>query len=150
MSAELSGDEVDVRAITDAAAAPGSGVAHAAGLVAFADAVVGSDDAALDRARRALLESAGPEALVDAAAVVGNFQRMVRIADATGIPLDAPVALMSEDLRRDLGLGRFAASANTREPSAVGRGLGALLRPLAPRAPAARGPPPPGGMTSPG
>ena len=95
--------------MVDADAASHSGVEHGALLLAFSDAVVGDDDTALAAARAALIAVAGTEALVDAAGVASNFQRMVRIADATGIPLDVPLEVASKDLREDLGLGRFAA-----------------------------------------
>jgi hypothetical protein len=54
-----------------------------------------------------------PEAFVDACAVIMAFNIVDRIADATGIPLDAPLAAMSADLRRELDLARFASSANS-------------------------------------
>jgi len=127
----MGGHDVDVRAVTDPAAAPGSGVAHAETLVAFAEAIVGDDEAALARARSEVLDKLGPEALVDAASVASNFERMVRIADSTGIPLDGPMEMMSEDLRGELGIDRFAAAANTPEPGLAKRALGRVLRPTA-------------------
>ena len=54
----------------------------------FAEAVARRDAQALAQSRRALLQAAGPAVLVDAAGVAANFQRMVRIADAIGIPVD--------------------------------------------------------------
>ncbi len=80
--------EVDVRAVVDDAAAQASGVRHGDALIAFADAVVRGDETARARARADVLDRLGPEELVDAAAVAANFQRMVRIADSIGIPLD--------------------------------------------------------------
>jgi hypothetical protein len=127
----MSGHDVDVSAVTDPAAASGSGVAHAETLVAFAEAMVGDDDAALASARGEVLDRLGPEALVDAASVASNFERMVRIADSTGIPLDGPVELMSEDLRGKLGIDRFAAAANTPESGLARRALGRVVRPTA-------------------
>jgi hypothetical protein len=127
----MTGDDVDVRAVTEHEAAPSSGVAHAETLVAFAEAIVGDDDAALARARAEVREKLGPEALVDAAAVASNFERMVRIADSTGIPLDGPLEMMSADLRGELGLGRFGSAANTPQPSTAKRALGRALRPVA-------------------
>jgi len=129
-SGEISGSNVDVAAVTDDDAAAGSGIAHAATLLAFAEAAVKGSDAALNSARGRLLDAVGPECLVDAAAVVSNFERMVRIADSTGIPLDAPVTAMSEDLRANLGLNDFHSSANTPNMGAFGRFLGRNLRPL--------------------
>ena len=117
--------------MTDSKAAATSGVAHADALVAFTEAVLGEDDAELTRARGEALERIGPAGLVDAAAVVGNFQRMVRIADSTGIPLDAPLALATEDLRSELGLDRFGSAANTPPAGRLARALGRALQPVA-------------------
>ncbi len=88
----------------------------------------------LEEARQKLLAALGPAGLVDAAATLANFQRMDRVADATGIALDGPVHLLSADLRHDLGIDAFAAAANSAGNSALRRRLGALLRPLASRA----------------
>ena len=79
----------------------------------FAEAVLDEDQAALSRARTGLLRALGPEGLVDAAAVVGLFNAIDRVADATGIPLDEPLLLMSGEVRAELGLERFASAANT-------------------------------------
>ena len=51
-----------------------------------------------------MLATLGAARLVDAAGVIGNFQRMVRIADSTGIPVDGRMAEMSEGVRDQLGL----------------------------------------------
>jgi hypothetical protein len=131
VSVESEGFEVDLSVLTGETAGAGAGVAHAAELVRFAEAVLGSDDAELLRARLALLAAIGPEGFVEAAGVVSNFQRMVRIADATGIPLDAPVELLTQDLRDELRLGRFGSGANTPPAGRVSRLLARALRPLA-------------------
>lgn len=130
MSGEISGRPADVRAITDDARAEESGVPHAAALLAFAEAVVAGSDAVLQAAQRDLLEAVGPEAFVDAAGVVGNFQRMVRIADGTGIPLDAPVMALTEGMRGDLGLGGFASARHTRPLGRTARALSRVLAPV--------------------
>ena len=127
----MTGTEIDLRALTDGSAAAASGVAHAQILVRFAEALVGDDDETLAAARAALLDELGPEALVDAAAVASNFQRMVRIADATGISLDAPVEILSQDLRAELGIDRFGSAANTPPSTPLRRTLGRMLRPIA-------------------
>jgi hypothetical protein len=126
----MQGHEVDVAAVTSNDAAASSGVAHAATLLAFADAVVGSDDGALARARAEVVRVLGPAALVDTAAIASNFERMVRVADATGTPLDPPMVMLTESIREQLDLDRFAAAANTPTPRPLWRPLGALLRPL--------------------
>jgi len=90
-----------------------AGVEHGARLVAFTEAVMGDDEAALAREREALRAVLSPEQYVDAAAVIGAFNVVDRIADATGIPLDPGIQLMSEAVRSELDLARFASSANT-------------------------------------
>ena len=87
-----------------------SGVPHGAELVRFADAVVAGSAADRDTARRALAGAMGSEALVDAAGVISNFERMVRIADSTGISL-GPMSEEDLVLVRELGIDRFAPAA---------------------------------------
>lgn len=89
------------------------GVAHGAKLLAFTDAVMGADDGALERERRALRAVLSDEAFVDTCAVVGAFNVVDRIADATGIALDAGMAAMSGEVRKELDLARFTSSANS-------------------------------------
>ena len=108
----------DIAAVTDETAAESSGVAHAASLIRFADAAVGEDDVELESAREEVRDAMGTAALVDAAAVVGNFERMVRVADASGIPLDPEIDEYTRDIRSELELDRFGSSVNTRSPLA--------------------------------
>ena len=93
--------------MTDHAAADTSGVEHGNLLIAFAEALVGDDDVTLTHARHAVIEGLSPEAMVDAAGVASNFERMVRIADATGIQLDERMAALSQQTRDALHLERF-------------------------------------------
>jgi hypothetical protein len=97
----------------DLAAATGTpegdgGVPYGRLLVAFAEAVLGDDDATLAQAREALAAELGPPGLVDAAGVVGLFDAIDRVADATGIPLEPEKAAASADFRAALDLDRFA------------------------------------------
>ncbi|MBV8334873.1 MAG: hypothetical protein JO358_05385 [Alphaproteobacteria bacterium] len=96
----------DLEAVTGTA--EGGGVPHGGLLIAFAEAVLGEDDAALAEARDALQAALGPAGLVDAAAVVGLFNAIDRVADATGIPLERDKATASADFRAALDLDRFA------------------------------------------
>ena len=48
--------------------------------------------------------------MVDAVGVASNFQRMVRIADSTGITLGNFEAI-TEDIREDLGINAYARAA---------------------------------------
>lgn len=87
---------------------------HGARLVAFTEAVMGTDEHRLDAARAVLRAVSGADAFVDVCAVIGMFNIVDRIADATGIPLDPPLAQMSAGVRAELDLGRFASAANSR------------------------------------
>jgi hypothetical protein len=77
-------------------------------LESFVDAVVGDDPDMADRSRRALVEAFGPEWLVDAAAVVANFEMMTRLADGTGARLRPAQIEATAVLRAELGIDAFA------------------------------------------
>jgi hypothetical protein len=111
-SGEATGQAFDLHAVTEGTTTASSGVAHEETLLALAEAMVSDDREALVIARTRVLKELGPEALVDAAAVASNFERMVRIADATGIPLDSFLDEMTVDLRAELHLARFESTAN--------------------------------------
>lgn len=89
------------------------GVRHGAALVDFVAAVMRGDDDAVASRRAALRAALGDEATADACAVIGAFNVVDRIADATGIPLDEGLVAPSADLRRELELARFASARNT-------------------------------------
>ncbi len=84
-----------------------AGVPHGAMLVEFAEAMLGGDADRKARARRGLEGALGAAALVDAAALVASFSAVVKIADATGIPLEDYKEAATRDLRDQLGLERF-------------------------------------------
>ncbi len=80
--------------------------------MAYADAAVRRDADLAER--RAAVESAlGGEAVVDAAATVANYQRMVRIADGCGIPLDRFTDEQSAEWRASLGVDEYYSALNT-------------------------------------
>jgi hypothetical protein len=106
------GQEVELDAVNGGADSDG-GVAHGERLVAFTEAVMGTDADAIERERTALREVLTPEAFVDTCATIGSFNVVDRIADATGIPLDGGLAMISGEVREELDLARFASSANT-------------------------------------
>jgi len=108
-SSEAIGEEADLKA---AVGRGEGGVASAALLAGFADAATrGSDE--LPGLRDALLAAVGPEAFVQAAATVGIFNGLVRVADSTGIPLDEGTRNASADFRGELGLDDFAGAQST-------------------------------------
>lgn len=74
----------------------------------FAEAVLGEDEEVLVRTRARLIDRLGADALVDAAAVVANFNAIDRIADATGIPVDPERLELTADLRAELEINAFA------------------------------------------
>lgn len=101
-SSRTEGKEVALRGLRETTARPVN-VDQEAMLIAFADAAVRGEFAALAAARADLRAVLGPTAVVDAAVLVGNFERMNRIADACGIAL-GPLATMFGDVVRELEL----------------------------------------------
>lgn len=89
------------------------GIAYGRELSDFVDAFMARDSDQLAKARQRLADSMGPEGMIEAAAVAGNFQRMVRIADSIGIPVDEPRAEAAAGLGQQLGLSSFQSAQNT-------------------------------------
>ena len=116
-----------MRLAVDGSNGSDGGVVHGALLSDFATAAVTGDDTALERTRREIFDKLGQEELVDAAALVAHYEKMDRIADATGLPLDAPMQILGGELRDSLGIGKFTSAQNTK---AAGPVLSALQRTL--------------------
>lgn len=110
-SAELTGEKLDLRGVTDASIA--LGIAGGEALVRFADALLGNDAAELDAARQAVRAQLGDDAVVAAAAIAANFSRNDRIANATGIPLEREFVDQAADFRGPLGIDAFRSARNT-------------------------------------
>lgn len=126
-SIQYSGADADISGISEGAKAGDGGIAHGEKLTTFAEAAVRGDPAMLARARDALRMAAGSEVVVDAAGVIGNFERMVRIADGCGIPLDGMVEALSGDFREALGVEHFESRRLTAS-SGVRKALAPVLR----------------------
>lgn len=131
LSAEISQASVDIQLVNGESTSGDGDVAHARALADFAGAIALRDDAALVQSRNSLEQQAGPEVVVDAAAVAANFQRMVRIADCTGIPLDTATGAMSAGVRKQLDLGRFSSAQNTPRDGWKVKLLSKIAKPLA-------------------
>ena len=87
-------------------AGDGGGVPNGAELLAFVEAIlgVGSD---LVEARKIVRTRLGDAAFVDACATAASFNAVVKLADGTGIPLEAWKAERTHDLRAELGIEAF-------------------------------------------
>ena len=83
------------------------GVPGGNALLRLVDAVTGASTADLADTQRDIIERLGPEALVDAASVYGNFAMMNRIAEGTGIPLSKQMESREGALIAALGLERL-------------------------------------------
>jgi len=101
-SSTEAGTPADLAAVAEGAG--DGGLPFGAELVAFADAVGGVDGDALVRARERLIAAAGDAFMIDAAAVLANFEMMTRVADGTGarFPVDTAVHRTALDARLDI------------------------------------------------
>lgn len=103
-SSKLIGERIDAAATVQGLP---TGVAHGPLLVSFVDAVTGDDPEVAAAARAALSAAAGPGAVVEAAAVLANFEMMTRVADGTGAcQLPRRLETLSDERDR-LGLDRY-------------------------------------------
>ena len=83
------------------------GVPHGGLLTRFADAVWSGAVDELDRIREETGRRLSGEGLVDAAAVIAIFSANVRVADASGIPLDAGSAEVRARIGERVGISRY-------------------------------------------
>ena len=112
-SALTNNTEVDIQSINGDAISAATGIEFGPELLAFAESIAARDTKAITQTRSALLAIAGPQAVVEAAGVAANFQRMVRIADSIGIPVDNMATELGQSVRKELNLERFASAQNT-------------------------------------
>lgn len=128
----MNGEKVDVGAVAGRGVEE-SGIPAAGPLVALVEAAVARDATALAAAHAEVRAAVGEAGLIDACAVLGNFERMTRIADGTGIPLDTAAQMLSDDLREQLDLDRFESAGNSEPLPAWARVVAPVLRRVAPR-----------------
>ena len=113
MLLRASGEAIDEDVRLEGSIGEGDGgLPHGAALLRFAEAATrGSDD--LAESRSALIEAVGGAAFIEAAATVAIFNGLVRVADATGVPLDEGTRSNSAAFRERLGLDAFGSARNT-------------------------------------
>ncbi len=129
-SVQMTGEKIDMKVVTGKEVTSGNSIPDGDTLVAFVEAAVSQNEVALLKARSEVIEKMGEGALIDAAALVGNFQMMVRIANSTGIPLDTPMAALSTDLQKELSLNGFESSDNTPDAGFLQRAAGKVFGPI--------------------
>ena len=131
VNSQVSGDDTDLDAIVDTDV--DSGIPNGSLLSQLVDTTLRPEEheaEAGSQVRQDICDAMGADALVDASAIIGNFQRMVRIADGTGIPLDKPVAVMSAEIRESLGINRFGSAGLTPKVGIVQKWLGRVMGPM--------------------
>ena len=131
VSAQISGDDIDLEGIVGGEAVA-TGIPGGKALLAFAETGLGDDAGAITAARQRVWKELGERSMVDAAGIIANFQRMVRIADGTGIALDNRLVAVTADLRDELGINDYPTARLTREAGWFARLLARLFRPLLP------------------
>lgn len=101
-SSTEAGTPADLAAIAEGSG--DGGLPFGSELVAFTEAAGRFDDAALAAARERLSAAAGEAFMVDAAAVIANFEMMTRVADGTGarFPAESAVHRAAIDARLDI------------------------------------------------
>ena len=84
-----------------------SGVPHSDTIRALTEATVANRWDELVDLRESAAAILGEQAMVDVLTVAAAFNGITRVADATGIPLDANVVPATEELRAAVGIDRF-------------------------------------------
>jgi hypothetical protein len=112
-SIKADGKTIDLEGLADPGCKVIEGLEHSKALIEYSDVFMARDPKRLAEVRDKFQEEIGVEALVDAAGVASNFQRMVRIADATGIPADDGTYADKVDLIGKLGLEQYESAKNT-------------------------------------
>jgi hypothetical protein len=113
VSATVTETAVDINMINGERKEDISDLEYGEELMKFAETLASRNETDLADARTQLLNIAGQQVLVDAAGVAANFQRMVRIADSMGIPVDTKDSELSNKIRQDLDLYRFTSAENS-------------------------------------
>ncbi len=90
------------------------GVRHGRRLLAFTEAVMTNDREAIEQSRNALEAAIGPAGIIDTAAVIAMFNVVDRVADSTGIPIDAASREFRYGVGQELGMTHLTPEARAR------------------------------------
>ena len=107
-SGEIQGYDVRIEAIGGAKVEVG--VPGGRELIGLVDAFLLGPEETRERARSAVIDVLGPEAMFDAATVFGNFEMMNRVAEGSGIGISAQRLEREADMVRALRLERIMKS----------------------------------------
>ena len=88
--------DVNLKAVSDSSLDPN--LPAGSELLAFVDALISNDAEVLDQTRATLQDVAGPDAATRAALVIGNFEMMNRLLDATGVPVPVSMGAITSEL----------------------------------------------------
>ena len=105
--------EFELQGVMDTAIDPG--VEHGPLLGQLVDAVISRRWDDVGGIRGECVQVMGLQETVDAIAVASAFNGITRIADATGIPLDAAPAEATAEMRAELAIDDFAYSEKSRK-----------------------------------
>jgi hypothetical protein len=89
------------------------GVDGGAELLVFADAILGTDRGALDKAREALAAKLGATAVAAASIIAANFTKNDRIANGLGIPSEPPMLEATMEFRESFGINAYPSAVNS-------------------------------------
>ncbi len=126
----MTGGNVNLDGLADPNRVVDLGIPHSKLMIMYTDALVKRDKVAIKASRDALVEAIGAEATVDAAGVISNYTRTVRVSDGTGVPVDAPIQVMSEDLREELKINEFDSAEKTKNMPFIKRMIMKRLVPV--------------------
>ena len=112
-SINAEGQSIDLEGLADPNCKEIAGLKHSRTLIEYADVFMSRDAEKLALIGAKLEKEMGANKLVDASGVASNFQRMVRIADGSGIPVDPGSYDSKADLIEQLGLGEYESAKNT-------------------------------------
>ena len=112
-SIKADGQTIDLEGLADPNCKEIAGLKHSHRLIEYADVFMLRYAEQLALVRDKLEKEMGANKLVDASGVASNFQRMVRIADGSGIPVDPGSYENRVDLIDQLGLEEYESAKNT-------------------------------------